>query len=80
MSRLALDVDRRFGWPGGILDKFLHPSEEPLPRDGVLTSIAVAYRPRDLHVFGWDTNWLVAYFGLTLLFMMVLRRPLGVVL
>jgi hypothetical protein len=65
---------------GGIVDQFLYPSEDPLPRDSVLTSIAIAYQPRDLRVLGWDTNWLVAYVGLTLIFMVVLRRPFGVVL
>lgn len=65
---------------GGLLDQFLYPSEDPLPRDGVLTSISVAYEPSELRVFGWDVNWLVAYFGFTLIFMMVLRRPFGVVL
>ena len=80
--RVSTGVGRRspVRLAGGILDQFLYPSEEPLPRDGVLTSIAVAYQPRDLRVVGWATNWLVAYFGLTLLFMMVLRRRLGVVL
>jgi hypothetical protein len=64
----------------GWLDQLLYPSEEPLPRDGVLTSISVGYTTRDIHILGWNTNWLVAYIALTMVFMLALRRPLGVVL
>ena len=61
-------------------DRILNPSEDPLPGDGILTSIAVGYTQRDIRVLGWDTNWLVAYVGLTMVFMLALKRPFGVVL
>jgi len=64
----------------GLLDQMLYPSEDPLPRDGVLASISVGYKPRDIRILGWDTNWLIAYIALTMVFMLALRRPFGVVL
>ena len=80
--RVSPDVGRRspVRLAGSLLDQFLYPSEDPLPGDGPLTAISVAYEPRELRVLGWDVNWLVAYFVLTVMFMMVLRRPFGVVL
>jgi hypothetical protein len=65
---------------GSLLDRFLYPSEDPLPGDGVLTSITVGYTQRDVRLLGWNTNWLVAYVALTMVFMVALRRPFGVVL
>ena len=65
---------------GGVWDQVLHPSEDPLPSDGVLKAISVQYAPRDIRILGWDTSWLVAYIALTFAFMLALRRPFGVVL
>jgi uncharacterized membrane protein (DUF106 family) len=62
----------------GWLDQLLYPAEPPLPRDGPIASIAVAYPGRDVDVFGWGMNWLVVFFVLSIAFAFVLRRPLGV--
>lgn len=80
--RVSTAVGRRspIRLDGSMWDRILNPSEDPLPGDGVVTSIAVGYRQRDIRVLGWDTDWLVAYVGLTMVFMIALRRPFGVVL
>jgi hypothetical protein len=64
---------------GSAVDQLLNPSEAPLPADSQVTSIAVTYPRREIHVLGWDVNWIVVYFVLSFLFMLALRGPLGVV-
>lgn len=63
---------------GGLMNQLLYPSEAPLPGDGPVSAITVAYREADIPVFGWDLNWMVVYFALSLLFAVVLRKPFGV--
>jgi hypothetical protein len=65
---------------GSALDQLLNPSEAPLPAESMLRSIAVTYPRREIRVLGRDVNWLVVYFVLSFLFMLGLKRPLGVVL
>jgi hypothetical protein len=65
---------------GSVLDQLLYPSEAPLPNDGALTAIAVQYPRREIRILGWDTDWLIAYVALIMIFMIALRRPFGVVL
>jgi hypothetical protein len=65
---------------GRVWDQILNPSEDPLPSDGILTAVRVEYPPRDIRILGWNTNWLVVYIALTMVFMLALRRPFGVVL
>jgi hypothetical protein len=62
----------------GLLDQLLYPSEPPLPDDGAVSAMTVAYRERDIPVLGWDLNWMVVYFGLSLLFAVALKKPFGV--
>ena len=61
-----------------LLDQVLYPSEPPLPDDGAVSAMTVAYRERDIPVLGWDLNWMVVYFGLSLLFAVALKKPFGV--
>jgi hypothetical protein len=65
---------------GSVLDQLLNPSEAPLPAGSQVESIAVTYPRREIHVLGWEVNWLVLYFALSFVFMLVLRRPFGVVI
>jgi hypothetical protein len=65
---------------GSLFDQLLNPSEAPLPVDTGLRSIAVTYPRREIRVLGWDVNWLVLYFVLSFVFMLLLRRPFGVVI
>lgn len=63
---------------GSLLNQLLYPSEPPLPADGRVSAITVAYEEQDLSVFGWDLNWMVVYFALSLIFAFALKKPLGV--
>ena len=62
----------------GVINQILYPSERPLPRDGQVAAITVAYAERDVSVFGWDVNWMVVYFALSVIFAFALRKPFGV--
>ena len=64
----------------GFVNEILYPAEPPLPSDGPLTSIAIAYPERDISVFGWRLNWLLVYFALSIVFAFALRKPFGVTL
>ena len=41
--------------------------------DSLIKAISVGYKPRDICVFGWRTNWLVVYVALTMVFMLCLK-------
>ena len=62
----------------GWLNQLFYPSEPPLPADGPVAAISLSYVEHDLPVFGWDLNWMVVYFVLSLAFAFVLKKPLGV--
>ena len=65
---------------GGLIDQLANPSEATLPAHHGLTAIAVAYPERAIRVLGWEAGWLTVYLVLTFAFMLLLKRPLGVVL
>jgi hypothetical protein len=62
----------------GLFDQLRYPSEAPLPADGPVREITVAYPTRDIFVFGWRFPWLPLYGILSILFAVALRRPFGV--
>ncbi len=62
----------------GLLNAVLYPSEPPLPGDGPLESITIAYREAAIAVFGWELHWLIVYFVATMVFAFALRKPLRV--
>ena len=62
----------------GFLNQLLYPSETPLPDGSGLTAITIAYPERPFSVAGWDIGWSGVYLALTLVFALVLKRPLGV--
>jgi hypothetical protein len=65
--------------PGvSLLDQLLEPSEPPL--DGPVTAIRVPYPDRTLDVFGLSMHWLVLFLIASFLFVLILRKPLGVVI
>lgn len=55
-----------------------YPAEAPLPADGPIESIEVAYRDAEVSLLGWRTHWLIAFLLLTIVFAYALRGPLGV--
>ena len=63
---------------GSLVNQLLYPSEPPLPDEGPVSAITVAYPESDVAVFGWDLNWMVVYFALSLIFAFALRKPFGV--
>lgn len=63
-----------------LLDQLLYPSEPPLPADAAVAAIRVPYPGRTIDVFGWDLHWLYLYLGATFAFVLLLRKPLGVVI
>lgn len=63
---------------GGFVNQLLYPSEPPLPDEAPISAITVAYPEGDVDVFGWELNWMVVYFALSLIFAFALRKPFGV--
>jgi len=62
----------------GFVDQFLYPAEPPLPDRADVASISVAYPARAIRIMGWDMPWIVVYFGLSMAFAFLLRKPFGV--
>jgi hypothetical protein len=66
--------------PAAFLDQLLEPSEPPVATDGPVTAIRVPYPERTLDVLGFSVHWLVLYLVASFAFVLVLRKPLGVVI
>jgi hypothetical protein len=64
----------------GILSQLLHPSEPVLPAASAIESIAVTYPEGSVEAFGQHVHWSVAFFGLSSVFVLALRRRFGVTL
>ena len=64
----------------GLLNQLLYPAESPLPADGAVASITVAYPETDVHVLGWDLHWMIVYFALSMVFAFALRKRFNVTL
>ena len=60
--------------------QLLEPSEPPLEAGGPVTTIHVPYPERSLSVFGISMHWLVLYLVASFVFVLLLRKPLGVVI
>lgn len=63
---------------GDWLGQIAYPGETPVPKDGPIEKIELAYREADVSFFGWKTHWLIAFVLLTIVFAFALRGPLGV--
>ncbi len=67
--------------PGpSLTDQFLEPSEAPLDAGATVQAIRVPYPERSLRVLGIEMHWLVWYLVTSFAFVLVLRKPLGVVI
>ena len=64
----------------GIVSQLLHPSEPTLPAASAVESIAVTYPQGSVEAFGLHVHWSVAFFGLSSVFALALRRRFGVTL
>lgn len=65
---------------GSFLDRLLYPSEDPIAAGSGITAVRVPYADRTLALAGVETSWLVFYVALSLVFVLLLRKPLGVVI
>lgn len=52
----------------------LYPGEPYLPEDSMIKSIRVDYPKRTFNLWEWDTNWIVIFFGLSLVSALVFKR------
>jgi len=64
----------------GLLNQLRYPSEAPLPAGSGLAAITIAYPDCPFSVAGWNIGWSGVYLALTLVFALVLKRPLRVAL
>lgn len=80
--RVSDDVVRRspLRLEAGFLNQLLYPAEAPLPGDGALTSISLAYPERDVSVLWFDVHWMIVYFALSMIFAFALRKRFNVTL
>ena len=60
----------------GVLERILHPVEDPLPAAAPLVSIALKYPERRIALGHFDVNWIVAFFVLSLVAGFAMKRPL----
>ncbi len=60
------------------LGQIAYPAETPVPKDGPIEKIELAYPEADVNLLGWKTHWLIAFVLLTIVFAFALRGPLGV--
>lgn len=65
---------------GGFASQLLYPSEPPIETTSAVEVIEVPYTDRTLTVAGLQLHWLVLYVGATFAFVLLLRKPLGVVI
>ena len=62
-----------------LVGQLLYPSEPPIEAAAGVTAIHLPYPERLLPVAGQAVHWLYVYLALTLAFVLLLRKPLGVV-
>ena len=63
---------------GNILDKLLHPGEPTIGRSAAIESVEIGYPGRSMRLFGFNINWLVWFFVVSILAGFALRKPFGV--
>ena len=55
--------------PGkGLLEQAFNPGEKPLPKNAPIESAEITYPGQRMNLFGWRIHWLIAYFGLSIVF------------
>jgi hypothetical protein len=60
------------------LGQIAYPAETPVPADGPIERIELAYPAAVVNLLGWNTHWLIAFVLLTIVLAFALRGPLGV--
>ncbi len=68
--------------PRAFMDQLEWPSEPPLPADGAIDRITIAYPEATISLLGWTWEWsfawMVVFFVLTMVFAFALKKPMGV--
>jgi len=68
--------------PKKFMDQLEWPSETPLPSDGAIQRISIAYPEATMAMLGWSWEWsfawMVVFFVLTMVFAFALKKPMGV--
>jgi len=68
--------------PHSFTDQLEWPSERPLPSDGAIQRITIAYPEATMGMLGfsweWSFAWMVVFFVLTMVFAFALKKPMGV--
>lgn len=62
----------------GFWDALLYPAEPPIANAGSVVAIDVQYPARQLYLGNSEVDWILAFVILTMLFSLVLKRPLRV--
>jgi hypothetical protein len=65
-------------WAADFGKLLLYPAEAPLPRDGALLAVSVAYPSALIDVFGFEVDWLIAFVLLSIVFAFAFRKRFGV--
>ncbi len=70
---------------GSFWEQLVYPAEPPLPAASPVRSISLELPPAAVDVFGWDLGetagvpaWMIVFFGLSVVFALALRKPMGV--
>jgi hypothetical protein len=63
-----------------LVQQLLYPSESPIDDGLPVHAVTVPYPERSLDVAGYHVHWLVAYLALSVVWVLVLRGPMGVVI
>jgi len=65
--------------PGkGLLEQAFNPGEKPLPKNAPIESVEITYPGQRMNLFGWRIHWLIAYFGLSIVFSFAFRGVIKV--
>ena len=64
----------------GLVQQLLYPSESPIDDGLAVRAVSVPYPERSLDVAGYQVHWLVAYLALSVVWVLLLRGPMGVVI
>ena len=57
----------------GFADQLLYPAEPPLASDSPIRAVRLAYPERELSVLGHGMNWMIPFFGLSIVFAFALK-------
>lgn len=61
-----------------IWDKLLWPGEPPIPSSSIFQSVEINYPELPIYVFGFNINWLILFFVLSIVFGYAFKDLLGV--